>query len=94
MIPSINVYSSLHYNILYTKHTLCIFMTCSTFFCHFDKLMDPGNVCMYMCVCVCVYLLTLIFFADATYISVTNKFYPRCHPVLLLNCSLIELGSK
>ena len=26
---------------------ICVFMTCSTFYCLFDTLLDPWNVCIY-----------------------------------------------
>jgi hypothetical protein len=50
------------YNILVVfstvKFYICVFMTCSTTYCIYYKLMDPWNVCMYayMCVCVCTYV--------------------------------------
>ena len=28
---------------------ICVFMTCSTSCCLYDTLMDPWNVCMYVC---------------------------------------------
>jgi hypothetical protein len=44
------IYSILHCKIVY----ICVLMTCSTSYCLCDTLMDPRNVCMYVCVCVYV----------------------------------------
>jgi len=36
--------------VFYTENLyICVFMTCSTFYCLYDTLMDPWNVDMYVC---------------------------------------------
>jgi len=39
----------------------CVFMTCSTFCCLCDTLMDPWNVCTYVHMYVCMYVCTYVF---------------------------------
>ena len=35
---------------------ICVFMTCSISYCLCENLVDLWNVCMYVCVCVCVFI--------------------------------------
>jgi hypothetical protein len=42
--------------VLYTVNfSICVFMTCSTSYCLNDTLVDPQDMCVYVCVFVCMH---------------------------------------
>jgi hypothetical protein len=45
------IYNTVFYNVFYTVKIVydCVLMTCSTFYCVCDTLMDQWNVCIYVC---------------------------------------------
>jgi len=65
---------------------ICVFMTCSTFCCLYDKLTDPWSVCvcMYVCIYACMHVCVYACMYVCTFLGRDMKLITRIYLMLRL----------